>query len=321
MSKIEAGQMSFENSVFDLDVLLHSLNRMFSLRAHEKGLEFILARDTHIQNLLMGDSLRLRQILTNLLSNAIKFTRHGKVTLEICQLKYCGSSTYIEFSVQDTGMGMSAEQVANLFQAFVQADNTITRRFGGTGLGLNISRNLAKLMGGDVAVESQLGIGSTFALRINLPLPDKQQIACYLKDQELESSPEKFQGNELQGKRVLLVEDNRVNQVLAGHVLKKLGIVMDIANNGKEALNKLQLESYDLVLMDIQMPVMGGLEATRLIRQQSRFKSLPVVAMSAGVTLDEQEKCTSVGMDGFVGKPIDTAQLTNMMINLCNRGK
>jgi CheY-like chemotaxis protein len=112
-----------------------------------------------------------------------------------------------------------------------------------------------------------------------------------------------------------------VNQVLTGHVLKKLGIVMDIASNGKEALDKLQLESYDLVLMDIQMPVMGGLEATRLIRQQSRFKSLPVVAMSAGVTLDEQEKCTSVGMDGFVGKPIDTAQLTNMMINLCNRGK
>jgi CheY-like chemotaxis protein len=223
----------------------------------------------------------------------------------------------LNISVQDTGIGMTQEQTANLFQAFMQADNTITRRFGGTGLGLNISRNLAKLMGGDIVVESTPGVGSIFKLQITLTVPDASQIEAYNK--ELHANAQEYQGNvgDLRGKRVLLAEDNRVNQVLAGHILKKLGMVMEIANNGKEAIEKLQTGHYDIVLMDIQMPVMGGLEATRFIRQDARFTRLPIVAMSAGVTLDEQEKCTRVGMTGFIGKPIDTAQLTNKLIELC----
>jgi CheY-like chemotaxis protein/nitrogen-specific signal transduction histidine kinase len=317
LSKIEAGQMSFENTVFNLAALLHSLNRMFSLRAQEKGLEFILIRDEKIPNLLLGDQLRLRQILTNLLGNSLKFTRHGKVTLEVQAAPLSDSRIALNISVQDTGIGMTAEQTANLFQAFMQADNTITRRFGGTGLGLNISRNLAKLMGGDIVVESTPGSGSIFKLQITLTVPDASQIEAYNK--ELHTNAQEFQDNvgDLRGKRVLLAEDNRVNQVLAGHILKKLGMVMEIANNGKEAIEKLQNGHYDIVLMDIQMPVMGGLEATRFIRQDARFARLPIVAMSAGVTLDEQEKCTRVGMTGFIGKPIDTAQLTNKLIELC----
>jgi PAS domain S-box-containing protein len=317
LSKIEAGQMSFENTVFNLDALLHSLNRMFSLRAQEKGLEFTLIRDEKIPNLLLGDQLRLRQILTNLLGNSLKFTRHGKVTLDVqaTQVNDCGIA--LNISIQDTGIGMTEVQTANLFQAFMQADNTITRRFGGTGLGLNISRNLAKLMGGDIMVESTPGVGSIFKLQITLAVPDASQITAY--NQELHANVQEYQGNvgDLRGKRVLLAEDNRVNQVLAGHILKKLGMVMEIANNGKEAIEKLQTGHYDIVLMDIQMPVMGGLEATRFIRQDARFTRLPIVAMSAGVTLDEQEKCTRVGMTSFIGKPIDTTQLTNKLIELC----
>jgi PAS domain S-box-containing protein len=317
LSKIEAGQMSFENSVFDLDALLHSLNRMFSLRAQEKGLEFILIRDEKIPGLLLGDALRLRQILTNLLGNSLKFTRHGRVTLSVQAQPISVENIALNISVEDTGIGMTEEQTANLFQAFMQADNTITRRFGGTGLGLNISRNLAKLMGGDIVVESTPGSGSIFRLQITLTVPDTSQIETYNK--ELYANAQEFQGNvgDLRGKRVLLAEDNRVNQVLAGHILKKLGMVMEIANNGKEAIEKVQTGHYDIVLMDIQMPVMGGLEATRFIRQDARFTHLPIVAISAGVTLDEQEKCTRVGMTGFIGKPIDTAQLTNKLIELC----
>ena len=317
LSKIEARQMSFENAVFNLDALLHSLNRMFSLRAQEKGLEFILIRAEKIPNLLLGDQLRLRQILTNLLGNSLKFTQHGKVTLEVQATQLSEARIDLNISVQDTGIGMTEEQTANLFQAFMQADNTITRRFGGTGLGLNISRNLAKLMGGDIAVESTLGSGSIFKLQITLTVPDASQIDEYNK--ELNASHQVYQDNvgNLQGKRVLLAEDNRLNQVLAEHILKKLGIVMEIANNGKEAIEKLQTGHYDVVLMDIQMPVMGGLEATRVIRQDARFTQIPIVAMSAGVTLDEQEKCNLVGMTCFIGKPIDIAQLTNKLIELC----
>jgi CheY-like chemotaxis protein len=224
------------------------------------------------------------------------------------------------FLIKDSGIGMTGEQIECLFKPFVQADNSITRRFGGTGLGLAICRHLAELMRGNIVVTSVAGEGSVFRLQLTLAVASQEQIGVQNPQTE---SHKQLQHQDalllLSGKRVLLVEDNRVNQMLASHMLKRLGMQFDIANNGEESIQKLQEASYDIVLMDIQMPVMGGLEATQRIRQDARFASLAIVAMSAGVTLDEQEKCASVGMSGFIGKPIDSAELTAKLVEFCSK--
>lgn len=313
--KIEARQMTLDTGVFDLDELLNSMKRMLASRAHDQGLELTVIKDAEVPNLLVGDQLRLRQILINLLGNALKFTGQGKVSLSVRQVQVSDAGVELDFCVQDSGIGMSPEQLSNLFQPFVQADNSITRRFGGTGLGLTISRNLAQLMGGDIQAESVAGEGSSFHFQVMLIAANPTQIAG--AHQRNEAAPPQDAAQALRGRRVLLVEDNRVNQLLATHILKKLGMLLDVANNGEEAIQRLQDECYDVVLMDIQMPVMDGLDATRFIRQDARFQALPIMAMSAGVTLDEQEKCAAVGMTGFIGKPIDSVQLTDKLIELC----
>jgi len=318
LSKIEARQLSIEAAEFDLDELLVSLNGMFTLRAREKNLNFVLSREPNIPKLLIGDPLRLRQILVNLIGNAIKFTRDGKVCLEVRQIKSDDSGLTLGFRIQDSGIGMTQEQIDKLFQPFTQADNSITRRFGGTGLGLAICRNLAELMGGKITVESEPGSGSVFHLQLTLA------VGRYVPFEEQKNVPQPDKENQrltaaqaLAGKRILLVEDNRVNQMLASHMLKKLGVQTDIADNGEVAIQQLQDVIYDIVLMDIQMPVMGGLEATQRIRQDARFAKLPIIAMSAGVTLDEQEKCAAAGMSGFIGKPIDSTELALMLVEMC----
>jgi CheY-like chemotaxis protein len=221
-----------------------------------------------------------------------------------------GERASLSFEVRDSGIGMSEEQLAGLFQPFTQADTSISRRFGGTGLGLAISKRLVELMGGQMTVESRLGEGSTFSVRIGLGVDEAARQAHAVAE-----APPLVQ-TFLQGRKVLLVEDNKVNQMLATHLLKRMGIEAVIANHGQEAIDKLHAGSFDVVLMDIQMPVMNGLEATRLIRQEARYADLPIVAMSAGVTLDEQERCNEVGMSGFVGKPINVDELTAKLVKL-----
>jgi signal transduction histidine kinase/ActR/RegA family two-component response regulator len=318
MSKIEAGQMTVVNTVFDLDELLSSLQRMFSFRTQDRSLMFSITKPPGMPSKLIGDPMRLRQVLVNLLGNAIKFTSNGTVVLEISQVELQGAQLQVHFDVKDSGIGMSAEQLKILFQSFVQADNSISRRFGGTGLGLSISRQLAKLMGGDIYVQSTLGVGSTFSLQLPLELADAKQLEHFEQNrQTLNAQPQQRNREEiLRNQRILLVEDNRVNQLVASQVLKKLGIVVDVANNGQEAIDCLEKAQYNLVLMDIQMPVMDGLEATRRIRLDKRFKQLPIIAMSAGVTLDEQDRCTAAGMSAFLSKPIDSKLVTQKLIEL-----
>jgi PAS domain S-box-containing protein len=319
LSKIEARQLAIEKIEFNIDDLLDVLNRMFTLRAQEVGVGFKIIREAGGQNLFIGDSLRLRQILINLLGNAFKFTAKGNVTLEVRQLQAASGGITLGFLVRDSGIGMSPEQLLSLFQPFSQADSSISRRFGGTGLGLTISRNLAQLMGGEIEVVSQLGTGSTFDFKVTLMPSNVSQDETLQQRRVAAQTPDQYrelvQG--LKGKRVLLTDDNRINQLVGSKLLGKLGLIVDIANHGEEALQKLQEQPYDLVLMDIQMPVMDGLEATRRIRQNPRFTSLPVIAMSAGVTLNEQSACEKAGMNGFIGKPIDSAQLTHKLIALC----
>jgi PAS domain S-box-containing protein len=322
LSKIEAQQVTIEYNVFNLAEMLDGLKQMFSLRAHEKSLEFMLVCAPEIPNFLIGDELRLRQILTNLLSNSLKFTERGHITLNVCQIAGQDNASTIRFSVMDSGIGMTFEQIGKLFQPFAQADNSITRRFGGTGLGLTISRNLAQLMGGDIQVESTEGAGSKFHLQVKLDKADAGEIERLNTQHQADlMQPNSYTATRvLRGKEVLLAEDNTVNQLVASKMLTKHGLRVDIANNGEEALRCLDRKYYDVVLMDIQMPVMDGLEATRLIRENPRFSDLPIVAMSAGVTLDEQEMCNQAGMTAFIGKPIDSNELIKKLIELLTFG-
>jgi PAS domain S-box-containing protein len=319
-SKIEAGQIAIEKRVFDIDELVDSMGRLFNKSAQEKGLELSLNRHHQIPKLLIGDELRLRQILTNLVGNAIKFTEQGRVALEITRLPNEGSGIALVFTVQDSGIGITGEQIARLFRPFMQADTSTTRRFGGTGLGLSISRQLAQLMGGEIEVSSTPGSGTSFVLQVVLEQANDSQIAEYLKRREADKAPPEYRdaAQALRGKKVLLVEDNRVNQMVAKQMLKKLTMHTDVANNGEEAIKMLPLENYHFVLMDVQMPVMDGIEATRIIRQNPQYATLPIIAMSAGVTLDEQEECAAAGMTGFIGKPVDFMQLTNKLVELGN---
>jgi signal transduction histidine kinase/ActR/RegA family two-component response regulator len=318
ISKIEAGEMAIANDVFDLDELLHGLQRMFSIRTQEKNLIFTIIRPPSLPGKLIGDQKRLRQVLVNLLGNAIKFTDHGTVQLEIRHVETHDTKLQVYFDVKDSGIGMTKEQLNKLFQSFVQADNSISRRFGGTGLGLSISRQLAHLMGGEIQVQSEPGQGSTFSLQLTLEVASTDRVVeSNERQQLLNSEALKAEDVEiLRGQRMLLVEDNRVNQLVASQLLKKNGIVVDIANNGQEAIDLLQATQYSVILMDIQMPVLDGLEATKRIRKVERFKLLPIIAMSAGVTLEEQDQCAAAGMTAFLSKPIDSKLLTQKLISI-----
>ena len=320
LSKIEAGQVSLENTIFNLDDVLDALRRTFTLNANEKGITFLVDCDVKIHRMLYGDPLRIRQILTNLLGNAFKFTSKGEVRLNVTQISSNESSATLNFEVRDTGIGMTNEQVRTLFKPFSQVDSSISRRFGGTGLGLAISRDFARIMGGDINVECEIEKGCTFNFEITLAFAKPSQKDNQSSEEEKTAHAAEETLSLLKGKLVLLAEDNAINQIVASKLLKKIGLTVDVANNGKEAIELLSRKPYDFVLMDIQMPVMDGLEATRSIRQDPRFRTLPIIAMSAGVTLAEKTACNDAGMTDFIAKPIDSAELGRKLSELASKG-
>jgi PAS domain S-box-containing protein len=304
-SKLEAGRLTLEHSPFDLDDILNNLHNLFADRALGKGLDLAIEAAADVPRHLVGDSLRLQQVLINLLGNAIKFTERGQVRLTIKTVQLDLSQARLSFCVTDTGIGMSGQDREKLFLPFSQVDGSITRRFGGTGLGLVISHNLLQLMGGEFAVSSAPGQGSSFSFELMLDLsslPGRQHSgkALPLPDELAKA---------LAGSRVLVAEDNPVNQQVVYELLKLSGITAEIANNGREAVALLQQRGFDAVLMDIHMPVMDGFEATKLIRSQQRFATLPVIALTAGVTKEERERCMASGMNGFIAKPIKPKKL------------
>jgi signal transduction histidine kinase/DNA-binding NarL/FixJ family response regulator len=310
-SKLEAGRMTVENTPFDLDMVLGNLNNLFSIRANEKNLDFNIVVSPATPHGLIGDALRIQQVLANLLGNAIKFTSRGQITLNIGFKPLQASQGRFSFTVEDTGIGIARNDLDKLFHPFSQVDGSITRRFGGTGLGLAISQNLLQLMRSELLVDSEPGKGTTFAFELVLGITEQEKKA----EADLRVKPvsgsifAEMAGKELFGTRILVVEDNSINQQVVSDILKLSGMSVEIAGNGQEALDILDHQSFDAIFMDIQMPVMGGIEATQKIRSQRGDSRTPIIALSAGVTQVEREKCFACGMNDFLPKPFNPEDL------------
>jgi two-component system sensor histidine kinase/response regulator len=310
-SKVEAGKIELESTSFDLNEIVDDLYNILSMSARAKGIDLLIHLATDVPTRLVGDPLRLRQILLNLGNNAVKFTSSGSVTIQCELLGQHDHVATLQFSVEDTGIGISPEQQNKLFQSFGQADASTTRAYGGTGLGLAICKRLTTLMGGEIWLESDPGRGSTFYVK--LPLQTQNRYHQPTSPAPEQSQPQTQDPNQaiaaLQGAHILLVEDNAINQELATELLTSHGLTVVVANNGQEALKCLADQAFDGVLMDCQMPIMNGYDATQKIRQQSRFKALPIIAMTAGALAEERAQGLAAGMNAYLTKPIDVKQL------------
>ncbi len=307
-SKIEAGRLSVENIDFNLYSLLKDVIDLYVPRADSKNLALRLERNENLPEWVRGDPLRLRQILLNLLDNALKFTDQGEIRLQVA----CPENTQNEllFSVSDSGIGMDSETQGRIFQAFAQADGTVSRKYGGTGLGLTICRQLAELMGGELSLESAPGQGSTFHLR--LPLPFIQPVQ---RPSRADAGPN-VQSLSFPGVKVLVAEDNPINKKLLGFMLENLGVAVEVTDDGKMAYDRLANADFDLVLMDCQMPEWDGLTATRAVRRRETEQGkqrLPIIALTANAMAGYDEICRQAGMDDYLAKPISEEALVQAL--------
>ncbi len=324
-SKIEAGKLELDNISFNVRTTIAELLDIFSDPMQQKGLKLTCSIDPAIPSLLIGDSGRLGQIVINLLGNAIKFTKKGEIKIGINLEKQEGISSCLCFRVTDTGIGISPEQKNNIFSAFAQADNSTTRKFGGTGLGLTISKQLVLLMDGTIGVESNLGKGTTFWFTAKFTSGHHDDASTVLDEQKnssetrmTEKSTPNFQAH------ILVAEDNETNQMVIEGMLKHLGCTVDLVYNGLEAIKSVTKHSYDLVFMDCQMPDMDGYDATREIRKLEKRDAAsnkraglpvrrPIVALTAHTMKGDREKCLTSGMDDYLGKPFERSGLIKML--------
>ncbi len=309
ISKIEAGKLNFENIAFDFKQIVSDIVVLHSLKSEQQGVLLVQQVDDTLPATLLGDPTRIRQIIVNLVSNALKFTREGDVKVGVDVIKQDAERVNLKVTVSDTGIGIPQASLDTLFNAFTQADGSTTRKYGGTGLGLAIVSQLVEMMGGSLGVESEEGKGSVFWFVASFQCTDK--VAVNVK--QAVSNEQVLQLNA----NILLVEDNPINQMVASKMLQKIGLKAVLANNGVEALDILQQQPFDLVLMDCQMPEMDGFDATREIRKlQIKTKQnqpLPVVAMTANVMSGDKERCLEVGMDDYIGKPVQRDRLESVL--------
>jgi signal transduction histidine kinase/CheY-like chemotaxis protein len=302
MSKLESGKFSADFIPFDIRSIVDPLYTSYLLRTDEKGISFSIDYPKDMPKWVFGDPTRLGQILNNLISNAIKFTDKGKVSLKITFEKK-GKLNEFCFNVTDTGIGIDQEKLKTIFEFFSQEDNTITRRFGGTGLGLAISKSIAELLGGEIKVESEKNIGSTFKFCLSMPEAAEQEKNVTVAQSDLSE------------KNVLIVEDNELNRFLAVTILKKWNANIHIAENGKEAVTAVKNKDIDIVLMDIQMPVMDGVAASIAIRNELN-SNVPIIALTANALESEKEKCWQAGMNEYITKPYNPQYLLEKIMFL-----
>jgi PAS domain S-box-containing protein len=308
LQKIEAGKIVFEEASFTIKELLHKIIYAFKLKATEKGIHISVQADKSIPEVLIGDPVRLTQVLNNLLSNAIKFTNAGSIKLHVNSTASQGATCNLTFSVTDTGIGIPAEKLEKIFLAFEQAEPDTTKKYGGTGLGLAISKKLIEMQNGKIWVNSIEGIGSTFGFHLPFRIDTTKAVH--------KLSGQASMKTDLGHIRLLLVEDNEVNIMVAQKFLQKWNIKADVAENGKQALEKVQQKAYDILLMDLQMPVMNGLEAASAIRQLSgEYEKLPIIALTADVSTDIKEKIKEAGMNHYLAKPFNPTDLYQVIVS------
>jgi PAS domain S-box-containing protein len=307
LAKVDAGKMIFEKAPFKLSLSIATMLHLFETKIQEKNLELIVKYDQNIPEVLVGDAIRLHQIILNLVGNAIKFTSEGKITVSVRKLTEDTENITIEFSIADTGIGIEAKKIDKIFENFQQAHSQTSRIFGGTGLGLAIVKQLVEKQGGSIRVESEVDKGATFSFVLGFK---KAKGATVLDNEitELVDDP-------IQDIKVLVVEDVELNQLLMKTLLEDFGFECDIAENGKIAVEKLEKSGYDIVLMDLQMPIMNGFQATDYIRNTLKSQ-IPIIALTADVTTIDIEKCKAVGMNDYIPKPVDDRKLFNKIVSL-----
>jgi len=324
-SKIEAGMMDMEVIPFKVQDIITGVIDLTKHRVEDKGLTMTVELDPKVNELYFGDALRLNQILTNLCTNAIKFTSEGQIAIEVKLLARSEIEATLLFSVTDTGIGMTKDQQKKLFSAFTQADTSITRRYGGTGLGLALCKRLANLMGGDIWCESEAGKGSTFSFTVRYSILSSginiDEIDALTSSKISQQEKELDIMKDFENKRILLVEDNEINQIVTREPLVQANLTVDVANNGIEALEAINKNEYDLIIMDIQMPEMDGLTATKLIREKEELNWLPIIALTAHAMYDDREKSKDAGMNAHMTKPINILELFLCLAEWLGKGQ
>ena len=323
LSKIEAGKLVLEKTGFSVPALIAGICSIAGQRVEEKGLVFERTVDPRIPPDLLGDSLRLSQILTNFVSNAIKFTERGSIRLDAVLVEADGKRVRLRFEVADTGIGIDPKDKARLFEAFEQADDSTTRKYGGTGLGLAICTRLVRLMEGEIGVESTPGNGSVFWFSAWFErgrAVQKQPALEVVGDRAGESAMRLLRQNHA-GSRILLAEDNLINQEIIVDLLSDLHLSVDVAANGNEAVALAEAYAYDLVLMDMYMPELDGLEATRRIRALPTGARTPIVALTANAFEEDRERCLAAGMNDYLAKPVEPDDFFAMLLNWLVRSR
>ncbi|KAI7260913.1 hypothetical protein KC345_g9947 [Hortaea werneckii] len=309
-TKMESGKMEMEEQLFELQTTIQEVFSLFSAEAGKKNLELAYFIDQKLPRLIYGDMARLRQVLINLVANAVKFTNQGGVYLVASSLPTADNKLEVEFTVKDTGIGISPEKCDRLFQPFSQLDSSMTRKYGGTGLGLAICKSLVGMMGGDIRVESMEERGATFVFTIQAGVPE-DELASSSQEEQCAGKVVDRQWRS----KVLVVDDHPINQRLMVSMLDKLGYNADVAEDGSLAVEMARNSSYDFIFMDLQMPVMDGLEATSRIREDSKGSpdKTVIIAMTANVMEGIQNRCTAAGMDGYISKPLKLSSIKQIL--------
>lgn len=309
INKIQSGKIEFESSEFDFNTLLQGLRKSFGYNAQEKGIRFVIKKDETIPNVLIGDSTRLLQVLTNLIGNAMKFTTEGRVVLDLEVVEESKEDIKILFQVKDTGIGIKEENLDKIFERFTQAESSTTRKYGGTGLGLTICKSLLVQQGTDLQVESTYGKGSNFHFEINFKKTDRFKLSA---PAFMDLQPSYSEMNDC---TVLVAEDNHVNIRVIKRLLDKWKVKYTIVENGQEALDALDEKDFNLILMDIQMPIMDGYTATEIIRARTdkKYHDIPIIALTASADVEIQRKAKESGISDFMSKPFNPVKLYNKL--------